>query len=98
MAAIEWKRREPADDLLSALIAAEEEGDRLSTVEPDQQQVVLVFIAGHETTAEPHRERHARAVAPPRPARQLLQQEPDLIGNAVEGAAPLRHAGAVHAP
>jgi len=48
-AAIEWKRAEPGDDLLSALIAAEEAGDRLS---PDelQDQVVLLYLAGHETT------------------------------------------------
>ena len=48
-AAIEWKRREPADDLLSALIAAEEEGDRLSprAARPGRS---LLFIAGHETT------------------------------------------------
>jgi cytochrome P450 len=47
--AIEWKRSHPADDLLSALIAAEDEGDRLS---PEEllDQVVLLYIAGHETT------------------------------------------------
>ena len=47
--AIEWKRAHPADDLLSALIAAEDAGDRLS---PDEllDQVVLLYIAGHETT------------------------------------------------
>jgi cytochrome P450 len=48
-AAIEWKRREPADDLLSALIAVEEEGDRLTTDEL-RDQVILLFVAGHETT------------------------------------------------
>jgi cytochrome P450 len=47
--AIEWKRSHPADDLLSALIAAEDSGDRLS---PDEllDQVILLYIAGHETT------------------------------------------------
>ncbi len=46
---IDWKREHPADDLLTALIRAEEDGDRLS---PDElrDQVVLLFIAGHETT------------------------------------------------
>lgn len=46
---IAWKREHPADDLLTALIHAEEDGDTLS---PDelQDQVVLLFIAGHETT------------------------------------------------
>jgi cytochrome P450 len=48
-AAIEWKRANPADDLLSDLIAAEEDGDRLSEDEL-MQQVVLLYLAGHETT------------------------------------------------
>jgi cytochrome P450 len=47
--AIEWKRAHPADDLLTALINAEERGARLT---PDElvDQVVLLFVAGHETT------------------------------------------------
>ncbi len=47
--AIAWKRANPADDLLSALIAAEEDGDRL-THDELVQQVLLLYIAGHETT------------------------------------------------
>ena len=46
---IEWKRANPADDLLSALIAVEEDGDRLTPNEL-RAQVTLLFIAGHETT------------------------------------------------
>ena len=46
---IAMKRKEPADDLLSALIAAEEHGDVLSDNEL-VEQVVLLYIAGHETT------------------------------------------------
>ena len=46
---IEWKRANPADDLLTALIAAEEDGDKLSSIEL-RDQVTLLFIAGHETT------------------------------------------------
>ena len=46
---IEWKRRNPADDLLTALIQAEEDGDVLSDTEL-LDQVMVLFIAGHETT------------------------------------------------
>jgi cytochrome P450 len=81
-AAIEWKRREPADDLLSALIAAEEEGDRLSPEEL-QDQVALLYIAGHETTVNLIGNgtlallRHPDQLA-------LLREDPSLIGNAIE--------------
>ena len=47
--AIAWKRAHPADDVLSALIAAEDDGDRL-TPEELLDQVVLLYVAGHETT------------------------------------------------
>jgi pimeloyl-[acyl-carrier protein] synthase len=46
---IEERRSAPRDDLLSALIAAEDEQDRLSHEELIAT-CVLVFIAGHETT------------------------------------------------
>lgn len=46
---IEWKRANPDDDLLTRLIEAEEDGDRLSTDELTTQ-IVLLFVAGHETT------------------------------------------------
>ena len=73
-AAIEWKRRNPADDLLSALIAAEEDGDKLSPTEL-VSQVVLLYLAGHETTVNlignstfallSHRDQFERLVADP---------------------------------
>ena len=44
-----WKRREPADDVLSALLAAEDQGDVLSEQEL-LDQVILLYVAGHETT------------------------------------------------
>jgi len=48
-AQVEARRRDPHDDLLSALVTAEESGDRLT----DDELVAMVFlllIAGHETT------------------------------------------------
>jgi cytochrome P450 len=46
---IAWKREHPSDDLLTALVAAEDEGDRLSEQEL-VEQVMLLYVAGHETT------------------------------------------------
>ena len=46
---VAWKRAHPGDDLLTKLIAAEDEGDRLSPEELSEQ-VMLLYIAGHETT------------------------------------------------
>jgi len=47
--AIEWKRHEPADDLLTDLVQVEEEGDRMSEEEL-LAMTSLLFVAGHETT------------------------------------------------
>ena len=46
---IEKRRRSPGDDLLSALLAVEDQGDTLSMPELISF-VVLLYIAGHETT------------------------------------------------
>lgn len=46
---VEDRRRNLGDDVLSALIVAEEEGDRLTTEEL-LSFVVLLYVAGHETT------------------------------------------------
>jgi cytochrome P450 len=43
------RRQKPGDDLISALLAAEEAGERLAPEELSSI-VVLLFIAGHETT------------------------------------------------
>jgi cytochrome P450 len=48
-ALIEDRRKEPRDDFLSALIAAEENDQKLNT-EQLLSLCVLIFIAGHETT------------------------------------------------
>jgi cytochrome P450 len=80
--AIAWKRREPADDLLSAMIAAEEAGDRLSTEEL-RDQVVLLYIAGHETTVNLIGNSTLALLRNPEQL-ALLREQPDLIGNAIE--------------
>lgn len=46
---IEERRRRPGDDVLSGLIAVEEQGDRLSPAELISF-VMLLYVAGHETT------------------------------------------------
>ncbi|MGH3159187.1 MAG: cytochrome P450, partial [Streptosporangiaceae bacterium] len=46
---IAWKRQHPADDLLTALINAEDGGDVLGDDEL-VAQTLLLYIAGHETT------------------------------------------------
>lgn len=46
---IATRRNDPQDDLLSALIAAEEAGDKLTEAEMISN-VILLLVAGHETT------------------------------------------------
>jgi cytochrome P450 len=46
---IEDRRAHPGDDVLSGLIAAEEAGDRLA-LEELISTIVLLYVAGHETT------------------------------------------------
>ncbi len=80
--AIAWKRGRHDDDLLSALIAAEDEGDVLSDDEL-VDNVTLLYLAGHETTVNligngtnallDHPDQLARLVA-----------DPSLDANAVE--------------
>ena len=92
-AMIEERRTEPRDDLLSDLIAIEEEGDRLST---DEMAMLAeaVLMAGTDTT----RNQLACAVAlfsehPDQWA--LLAEQPELAPRAVEES--MRYLGAVRA-
>ena len=81
-AAIAWKRQRDDDDLLSALIRAEDDGDVLSDHELIDN-VTLLYLAGHETTVNligngtnallDHRDQLERLVA-----------DPTLDANAVE--------------
>jgi cytochrome P450 len=79
---IAWKRANPADDLLTALIHAEEDGDVLDDDEL-VAQTLLLYIAGHETTVNLIAGgtlallRHPGQFA-------LLRDDPALVGNAVE--------------
>ncbi|SDD91520.1 cytochrome P450 [Actinokineospora iranica] len=79
---IAWKRANPGDDLLTALIHAEENGAVLSDDEL-VAQVVLLYVAGHETTVNLISN---GVVALLRDPGQLaaLRADPELIGNAVE--------------
>ena len=79
---IAWKRDHPADDLLTALVNAEDDGDVLSDDEL-VAQTLLLYIAGHETTVNLIAGgtlallRHPGQLA-------LLRRDPALVPNAVE--------------
>jgi cytochrome P450 len=79
---IDDKRRNPDQALISRLIAAEEEGDRLSAEEL-YSTAILLLIAGHETTTRLISNgiytllQHPEQLA-------LLRDNPDLAENAIE--------------
>jgi cytochrome P450 len=77
--AIEWKRSNPGADLLTALIAAEDEGDRLSAEEL-VEQVMLLYVAGHETTVNLIGN-GTLALLRDREQLELLQRDPTLDAN-----------------
>ena len=80
--AIAWKRNNPADDLLTALINAEDSGDVLSDDEL-VSQVLLLYIAGHETTVNLIGN-GTLALLRNRDQLELWRDRPDLDDNAVE--------------
>lgn len=79
---VAWKRNNLGDDLMSAMIEAEHNGDLLTRDEL-VAQILLLYAAGHHTTVNligngipallQHPDQHA-----------LLKANPDLIGNAIE--------------
>jgi len=79
---ISWKRDHADDDLLSALIAAEDEGDRLDEEELIAQ-TMLLYIAGHETTVNLIGN-GTLALLRNRDQLALLSSDPNLAVNAVE--------------
>jgi cytochrome P450 PksS len=87
------RRRQPQDDLISALVRAEQDGDRLS--EPELFSMAsLILIAGHETTVNLIGNGTLTLLQHPDQLERLHRQ-PDLIGPAIEEL--LRHSGPVEA-
>jgi len=79
---VEDRRREPGNDLLSALIAAEEAGDRLSEEELFANAILLIG-AGHETTTNLIGNGLLALLRNP-PELERLKRSPELIEGAVE--------------
>jgi len=79
---IEQRRAEPRDDLLSSLIAAESEGDVLSPQEL-MVMVLLLFIAGHETTTNLIGNGTLALLRNPEQL-ERLRAEPELVADATE--------------
>jgi cytochrome P450 len=79
---IEWKRANPDDRILTHLIEAEDEGDVLSDEEL-VAQVLLLFIAGHETTVNLIGNGTLALLRNPDQL-AALRADPALIGNGVE--------------
>ncbi|GJM38793.1 MAG: cytochrome P450 [Acidimicrobiales bacterium] len=79
---IDWKRANPADDILTAMIDAEESGDRMTPKEL-RDQVNLLFVAGHETTVNLIGTGIKELLAHPDQA-DLWRNDPSLDANAVD--------------
>ena len=78
---IEEKRRNPADDIMTELVHAEEEGDRLSREELVAQLVTL-YVAGHEPTTALIGTGMRALIEHPEQL-DLLESDPSLFPNAV---------------
>jgi cytochrome P450 len=89
----EERRRNPQDDLVSGLVAAEEQGDRL-TADELRAITVLLFIAGHETTMNLIGN-GTYALLRNRDQLALVRDDPEVERSAVEEL--LRYDGPVHA-
>jgi cytochrome P450 len=79
---VDERRKSPREDLVSALIAAEEQGDRL-TLDEMLANIVLLLGAGHETTANLIGN-GMLALLRNRGELARLQKDPSLIKSAVE--------------
>lgn len=76
------RRAEPRDDLISALIAAEDEGKQLNEAEL-VSTCILILIAGHETTVNLIGNGTLQLLRHPDQLAKL-RKDPALIGTAVE--------------
>ena len=81
-ALFDGRRREPSNDLVSALVQAEEQGDSLSEDEL-YSMVVLLIVAGHETTVSLIANAVLALLSHPDELAKL-RRDPDLIAAAVE--------------
>jgi cytochrome P450 len=88
---VEARRSTPAEDLLSSLIAAEEQGERLSHTEL-VANCILLLQAGHETTQDLLGNAEVALFRHPDQLR-LLRAQPELTASAVEEF--LRYDGSV---
>jgi cytochrome P450 PksS len=86
---IERKKADPGDDVISALLAAEAEGDRLSSDEV-MAMAFLLLVAGHETTVNLIGNGMLALLEHPDQL-DRLRSDPSLIGTAVEEM--LRYSG-----
>lgn len=89
---VDERRKAPRDDLLSALIAVEDEGERLSHEEL-LVNTILLFVAGHETTQNLIGNGLLALLGNPDQF-AAFRHEPGLAKNAVEEM--LRYDGPVH--
>jgi len=78
----ERRRAEPRDDILSGLVAAEQQGEKLSQAELVAVAVTL-FVAGHETTTNLIGNGLLALLRNPEQLRKL-QEQPELVGSATE--------------
>lgn len=79
---IDLRRRDPQDDLISALVAAEDAGDHLSQEELESM-VFLLLIAGYETTVNLIGNGTLALLENPQQM-ELLKAHPELMSRAVE--------------
>jgi cytochrome P450 len=79
---VEKRRKQPMPDLISALLSAEEKGDRLTTGELFSN-IILLLVAGHETTVNLIGNGIIALLKHPDQL-QLLKEKPELIGSCVD--------------